>query len=127
MEYYKDSSNQTYAIDSKVFANLLPAGCVHITKAEADAILAMPPVLTVAQQRALLQPLSAWQVRKVLTQLNLRTQVENAITASDQATKDAWQYANEFRRDNVLLNNMATSLGLTAAQLDNMFTVGITL
>lgn len=74
------------------------------------------------------QPLSAWQVRKVLTQFNLRTQVENAIAAStDQGTKDAWAYANDFARDSVLLNTMGTSLGMTSAQLDNLFTVGITL
>lgn len=73
------------------------------------------------------QPLSRWQVRKVLTQFNLRTQVENAISMADQATKDAWAYANEFARDNVLLNNMGKALGMTDAQLDQMFTVGITL
>jgi hypothetical protein len=32
------------------------------------------------QKRAQLQPLSAWQVRKVLTQFNLRTKVETAIS-----------------------------------------------
>lgn len=72
-------------------------------------------------------PLSAWQVRKVLTQFNLRTQVEAAINTADQNTKDAWQFANEFGRDNALLNSMAIALGLTAAQLDSMFTVGATL
>ena len=72
-------------------------------------------------------PLSAWQVRKVLTQFNLRTQVEGAITLADANTKDAWLFANEFGRDNALLNAMATSLGMTSAQLDSMFEVGTTL
>ena len=73
-------------------------------------------------------PLSAWQVRKVLTQFGLRTQVENAIASStDQATKDAWNYANDFARDDALLNTTAKALSMTDAQLDNLFTVGITL
>lgn len=72
-------------------------------------------------------PLSAWQVRKVLTQFNLRSQVESAINLADQNTKDAWQFANEFGRDNALLNAMANALGMSAAQLDKMFEVGANL
>lgn len=72
-------------------------------------------------------PLSAWQVRKVLTQFYLREQVEGAVAISDQETKDAWQFANEFQRDDVLLNSMANALGLTSEQVDSMFTIGVTL
>ena len=72
-------------------------------------------------------PLSAWQVRKVLTQFNLRAQVEGAIAQADANTKDAWLFANEFGRDNALLNAMAASLGLTSEQLDSMFLSGATL
>ena len=82
---------------------------------------------TTLELRAQLQPLSAWQVRKVLTQFNLRTQVENAIAGADQATKDAWNHANEYRRDSALLNSMGAALGMTAAQLDSMFEIGATL
>ncbi len=77
--------------------------------------------------RSIMQPLSAWQVRKVLTQFNLRTQVESAIVNADQNTKDAWQFANEFKRDDILLNNMGKALGMTDEQLDQLFTVGVTL
>ena len=72
-------------------------------------------------------PLSAWQVRKVLTQFNLRAQVEAAILTADLNTKDAWNYANEYQRNDPLLNSMASMLGMTAAQVDSMFTVGVTL
>jgi hypothetical protein len=83
--------------------------------------------LTVEQIRAQLQPLSAWQVRKVLTQFNLRTKVETAISNADQVTKDAWEYAGEFSRDDALLNSLCASLFLTNEQVDELFTVGITL
>lgn len=72
-------------------------------------------------------PLSAWQVRKVLTLFNLRANVEAAIVLADTATKDAWAFANEFERSDALLNGMAASLGMTSAQLDQLFEVGATL
>lgn len=73
------------------------------------------------------QPLSAWQVRKVLTQFNLRTAVEAGVAAANQNTKDAWAYAKEFQRDDPVLTGMAMALGLTKTQLDSMFDIGITL
>lgn len=72
-------------------------------------------------------PLSAWQVRKVLTQFNLRDAVEAGVAAADQNTKDAWAYAREFQRDDPVLIGMATALGMTNNQINNMFDIGITL
>jgi hypothetical protein len=73
------------------------------------------------------QPLSAWQIRKVLTASGLRAQVEAAVLAADQDTQDAWHYASNFQRDDPILNAMAVSLGITPKDLDNMFDLGITL
>ena len=126
MKNYKDTQNNLYVLDSTEYEYLLPVGCIAITQAEADALSAPPP-LTVEQKRALLQPLSAWQVRKVLTQLGLRDSVETAVAASTQATKDAWNHAEPFHRDDPILNAMGASLGMTASQLDDLFTLGITL
>ena len=126
MQNYRDTNNKIYALPSTEFEHFLPQGCVAITQAEADA-LNKPEPLTDEQKRAQLLPLSAWQVRKVLTQFNLRTQVETAIANADQATKDAWNYANEYTRNSALLNSMATALGMTSSQLDSMFEVGATL
>lgn len=72
-------------------------------------------------------PLSAWQVRKILTQFNLRSSVEAGVAAADQNTKDAWAYAKEFQRDDPVLTGMATALGMTNTQIDSMFDIGITL
>ncbi len=79
------------------------------------------------EENKVFTPLSAWQVRKVLTQFGLRDTVEDAILQSSQDTKDAWQFANEFRRDDALLNGMAQMLGMSDTQLDQLFEVGITL
>jgi hypothetical protein len=73
------------------------------------------------------QPLSAWQVRKVLTASGLRAQVEATVLAADQDTQDAWHYASNFQRDDPILNAMTVSLGITPKDLDNMFDLGITL
>lgn len=72
-------------------------------------------------------PLTAWQVRKVLTQTGLRKQVEDALLVADQNTQDAWNYATSFRRDDAILKGMAVKIGITDEQVDEMFTVGAAL
>ena len=42
MKHYKTTDNQIYAIDEG-FEDLVPAGCIEITKEEADAIANPPP------------------------------------------------------------------------------------
>lgn len=71
-----------------------------------------------------LSPLDKVQVRKVLTQFGLRQQVEDAVAAGSQDLKDEWNFRDTFVRDNSLLVSMATSLGITDAQLDLMFEAG---
>lgn len=111
----------------KIIVNVQTGEQSIVVMTEAEIASALPPGLTTLEKRAQLQPLSAWQVRKVLTQFNLRAQVETAIANADQATKDAWNHANAYSRDSALLNSMATVLGMTATQLDQMFIVGVTL
>ena len=43
MPHYKDLSDKLHFLDSADFEHLLPAGCVAITEAEADAIANPPP------------------------------------------------------------------------------------
>jgi hypothetical protein len=61
------------------------------------------------------------QFRRALNAANLRSAVEAAISAADQGTKDLWEYATSVDRDNVQLNAMATVLGITQNQLDDIF------
>ena len=119
---FKDGKDGYYQFDWDGIS-ALPAWTKDMTKID----VRQPAISTPEQIRDSMQPLSAWQVRKVLTQFNLREKVETAIANADQNTKDAWQYAKEFQRNDILLNGMATALGLTDEQLDELFTVGITL
>lgn len=61
------------------------------------------------------------QVRLLLLQQGLLSQVEATIATMDQATQITWQYAIEFHRDDPLLNALANQLGLTEQQVDEFF------
>lgn len=61
------------------------------------------------------------QVRLLLLQQNLLADVEAMIAAQDEATRITWEYAIEFRRDDPLLSQLASSLGLSEAQIDKFF------
>ena len=61
------------------------------------------------------------QVRLMLLQQNLLADVESMIAQQDEAAKITWQYALEFRRDDPLLNQLASNLGLTNEQIDQFF------
>lgn len=61
------------------------------------------------------------QVRRALNASGLRDQVEAALTAAPQDARDAWEFATEIRRDDATLNAMATALGLTTTQVDDLF------
>lgn len=126
MQNYKDSNNKLHALDLDKFEYLLPQGCVKITQAEAD-ILQQAPALTVEQSRALLRPLSPAQVRLVLDQFGLLTQVESAVALGNKKLKVEWEFRTEFARNNAVLISMASALGITDAQLDQMFSIGINL
>lgn len=126
MALHKDSSNNIHDDMDGTALSLLPADCVPITDEEAD-VLRAPPVLTIAEKRAQMQPLSPAQVRLVLNQFGLLTQVESAIASGSHELKIEWEFMAEFKRDNAFLKSMAKSLGLTDEQLDAMFEAGILL
>jgi hypothetical protein len=67
------------------------------------------------------QSVTPWQMRRALNQLGLRATVESAVAAGDQDARDGWEFALEIRRDNPLLAGMAAALGMTDAQLDDLF------
>lgn len=130
MKYFKDETNNLFGLakdgsqDDSIQDNF-----IAITPEEANTILlSKVEPLTTEQIRARMTPLTALQIRKVLNQFNLRSQVETIINdRTDQALKDAWQYATEYKRDDDLLNQMIAYIGLTQDQVDQMFTVGATL
>lgn len=116
MKYYKDDKDGFYVTEAKPNKNW-----VEITEEEYRA---NNPVVEIKAY----MPLSAWQVRKVLNQFGLRDAVETAVkNSTDMVVKDAWNFANEFYRDNEVLINMAYSLSIAEEQLDQMYEIGINL
>lgn len=71
--------------------------------------------------------ISPRQFRQSLTYYGFRSNVETAIGGADQNTKDWYQYATQFERHHPEVLSMATSLGYTSAQLDQVWTYGATL
>lgn len=67
------------------------------------------------------------QARLALLQANLLDNVEEAIQTAGQAAKIEWEYAQEVQRSSGLVPTMATALGMTEAQLDELFILAATL
>jgi hypothetical protein len=86
-----------------------------------NPILKDRPVITY------LADLTPRQIRQALTRAGLRTQVETAITAGSQDLKDWWEFASAFERNHPEVIAMGTALGQTSAQLDGLWSLGITL
>lgn len=64
---------------------------------------------------------SPFQGRMALADAGLLSQVDNIVALADEKTKVAWEYALEWKRQSPLIMTLASSLGLTEAQVDNLF------
>jgi hypothetical protein len=110
---FEDDGSQDYLITADMSA---------ITEAEADAIrLAkrpLPPPVTIVT------PL---QARRALSAAGLLTQVNTAIAAAPADTQMAWEFATLVQRSDPLIAVLSTTLGLTSAQVDALFTHAATL
>jgi len=62
-----------------------------------------------------------WQARRALHAAGLLTAVEAAVAASSEDVKITWEYAPNIRRDSPMIAALAPVLGLTDAQLDDLF------
>lgn len=124
MPHYKDPQNNLHFIPEVRYAALLPAGSVEISDAEADALRVPPPapVPSVVTMR---------QARLALLGAELLSQVESAIAAIPGAAGDAarieWEYALSVERGSPLVASLMAALGLTAEQLDALFTTAAAL
>lgn len=79
-----------------------------------------------------IKPVSARQIRTalILSGISIST-IENALAALPEPDKSiatiAWEYSNDFFRDNPLVQSLAPSLGLTEEDLDNLWALARTL
>lgn len=75
-----------------------------------------------AQAAYVPQQVPMWAVRTVLQNNGLFTQAQALIEAStDNALKNIWEYGNFADRNSATINSLATALGLTSEQVDQMF------
>lgn len=70
------------------------------------------------------EEISPRQIRQALTASGLRPTVEAAVAASDQDTKDWWEFATVFERAHPRVIGMATALGVTPLQMDDLWRLG---
>lgn len=68
-----------------------------------------------------------FQARQVLKAAGLFEAVDAAVRASGGVLLDAWEYGGGFDRDSPSLSALAQSLGLTDAQVDDLFRQGATI
>jgi len=67
------------------------------------------------------------QIRMVLAQQNLLSQVESYISTMDEITKIEWNYAQEIKRTHPAIISLSSLLGLSETQTDDLFTLAQTL
>ena len=62
------------------------------------------------------------QLKLVLHTAGLLDGIEQFVATKDKAVQISWEYATEFLRSDPLINQMAPLVGLTAEQVDDLFT-----
>lgn len=67
------------------------------------------------------------QIRQALTAAGLRAQVESAVAAADQDTKDWWDFAQQVESNHPVVLALCDSLGFSAAQVRSVFELAVSL
>lgn len=78
------------------------------------------PAAVLAEERAGMV-VSRFQARAAMLQADLLAAVEAAVAAADPMTQLAWSDATEWRRTSPTIATLGAALGLTEAQLDDLF------
>ncbi|NBW23833.1 MAG: hypothetical protein EBR82_89405 [Caulobacteraceae bacterium] len=86
---------------------------VQLTAEEEAAIINAPQPVPEEVRQA--------QARRALLAAGLLTTVEAAVAASLQDIQIAWEYEPNIRRDSPMIAALAPALGLTDAQIDDLF------
>lgn len=86
---------------------------------EPEPVVLTPEEQLAAERAAMV--CSPLQGRLALRQAGLLASVEAAIVAADDVTKDAFEYAVEWRRNSAMMQTLASTIGVTAEQMDDLF------
>lgn len=104
-----------------------PAGAVEVPTAPEDVRQVWSGSAWGAIPVSIPTEASPRQVRLALTQAGLRDTVENYVASASQDIKDTWEFATTIERNNGLITAAAPTLGITDEQLDQLFTLAVTL
>lgn len=127
----------------EVHGDAIPEDAVHVSEEEYAALLlgqsqgseivpgedgrpalsAPPPPTSeelIEQERAKMV-VSRFQARAALFNAGLLASVEAAVAEASQFVQIAWADAQEFRRNSTTIATLKTAVGLTDAQLDQLF------
>ena len=119
IQYVKDSVFGITSYDLSVTPTLDVTGLTHATPAEVDAYLAA------RAEAAKPKEVTMRQARLALLGAGLLTQVGTAIAGMSSPQKEAaqieWEYSNSLHRAQPLVVQLGAALGLTSAQLDDLF------
>lgn len=73
------------------------------------------------------ETVSPRQIRQALTRAGLRASVEAAVAAGDQDTKDWYEFATVFERNNHVVAALGQALSVSDTQLDDLWRLAATL
>jgi hypothetical protein len=77
-----------------------------------------------------LQPfdvISKTQMTKALIYFNILTAIDRALENVDAQSRETWQNATEFHRDDAFLKQLAKKINISELQLDFIFEIGATM
>lgn len=114
---------QTSAEDGETF--VIPGVGTMVLPAGATWDQARPRVEALAPPQPDVLPVpdsvKAWKAKVALLAAGLLTQAEAAVAQAGPVAQIAWAQADEWARDGILLEGVAKALGLTDAQVDELF------
>jgi hypothetical protein len=89
--------------------------------------IAAAQAATAAEALLVPQSVTPRQARLALLNADLLDAVEAAIAAGPRADQITWEFAVDVRRDYPMISNLGTALGLTSAQIDDLFRTAATI
>ena len=125
MKYYKDTNGEVFAYESDGSQDsYIAPSLVLMNQTEIDLHLNPPPVVVAPVTPT---KISLSQAKIALSRSGYLTQVDTALNALTEPQKTealiAWNSSNEVLRSSQLVTAMQASLGLTTAQMDDLFTL----
>jgi len=125
MPYFKAPDNGVHFLEDIEFISLLPQGSTEITQSEAEVLTYVEPTVV----PDVIPVVSAFQAQAALMQAGALDAIEAYMVdpATDEFVKLAWRKVQEFRRDSPVVASIAPVLGISEAQLDDLFAFASTI